>query len=388
MIRTASLASAGFLATAVAFGPARMGYGLFLPELRQTFSLSSTQAGLIASAGFLGFLLALPAAAWLGGRIGQRVPIAAGALLAALGCGLVAAAPGVSWLAAGIALAGTSAGLCWAPFNDAAERVTPASARPGMLSAVSTGTAAGVMAAAALFLAVALGSLDWRLAWTGFALLGLCALLLTFHGVPPGRAAVAIRDRPGKPALLRAAVVPLYGAAVCFGVANAAYLSFAADHVAAAGGLAGLPDRAGAAVIFLVYGLFGLGGLATGRVEARLGIGLLMSVIFAAFAVSIALIALVPQSWAAVLSSAALHGAGVMTISAALSFWSLRLFPGRASAGFTVALFGVAASSVAAPVLAGMLADAAGMGLALLVTAAVPLGAALAFGAAALRQRA
>ncbi|MFP4127057.1 MAG: hypothetical protein ACLFU0_10480, partial [Alphaproteobacteria bacterium] len=115
---TLRLAAAGFVATAIAFGPARMGFGLFLPAFREDFALSTTAAGLVASGGFLAFLLALPLTAWLAAQIGQRAPVVAGALSAAIGFALVASASGSAALAAGVALAGASAGCCWAPFND------------------------------------------------------------------------------------------------------------------------------------------------------------------------------------------------------------------------------------------------------------------------------
>jgi hydroxyethylthiazole kinase-like sugar kinase family protein len=53
---------------------------------------------------------------------------------------------------------------------------------------------------------------------------------------------------------------------------NAVFLSFAADRVVAAGGLPGMPDEAASAVIFLGYGICGVLGLATGRIEARTGL--------------------------------------------------------------------------------------------------------------------
>lgn len=379
MTPTIRLASAGFIATAVSFGPARMGFGLFLPTFREVFALSTTQAGLIASLGFLAFLVALPLTTWLSGRIGQRVPVVIGALSATAGFSVVATASDSTGLAVGIALAGASAGFNWAPFNDAAERVVPFEARSGALSAVSTGTTVGVAAAGALFLSVTFGTFDWRLAWGGFALVGLVAAFMAWRGVPGGQGQAG---RPGplnQAGLFRREARPLYGAAVCYGATNAIYLSFAADHVVAMGGLAGLPDRAAAAVIFLGYGICGIVGLATGRIEARLGVSRLLLGIFAAFATSLVLIALAPGAWGSVIVSAGLHGAAVMMISAVFSFWSLRLFPGRGSIGFTAALMGVAAGSVAGPALAGALADAADLRTAFLVTAAAPLAAAFFF---------
>jgi fucose permease len=49
-----------------------------------------------------------------------------------------------------------------------------------------------------------------------------------------------------------------------------------------------------------------------------------------------------------------------MTVSAVLSFWSLRLFPGRGSLGFTAALFVAAFGSALGPALAGTVVDAVG----------------------------
>ena len=382
MTPTVRLAAAGFAATALTFGPARMGFGLFLPAFREEFALSTSMAGLIASGGFLGFLLALPASAWLGGRYGQRLPVVTGALAATAGFVAVAAAGAPGLIALGIALAGTSAGLCWAPFNDAAERVVPDPARAGALSVVSTGTTFGVIAAAGLALAVTAGTLDWRGAWAGFAFGGLALAGLALAGLPPGRGPTAAHaaGAPG-PSLAQRAAVPLYGAAFCFGIANAVFLSFAADRVVGAGGLPGLPDDAASAVIFLGYGICGVLGLATGRIEAWTGLAPLLCAVFASAALSLVLIALAPGSWSAVLAASGLHGAALMMTSAVFSFWSLRLFPGRGTLGLTATLLSLAAGSVLGPALAGLLAEAQGPEVMFLAAAAPPLATALWFGA-------
>ncbi|MEE4120690.1 MAG: MFS transporter [Paracoccaceae bacterium] len=374
---TPRLAAAGFLATAISFGPARMGFGLFLPEFRESFALTTTAAGLVASGGFLAFLLALPVAAALDARHGPRVPVLAGAAAAVAGFALVAAAPGSALLATGVAVAGASAGLCWTPFNDAAERTVPQDVRPGTLSAISTGTTLGVAGAGALALAVGLGALPWRVTWGLFAAAGLVAAAVAAHAVPGGHRPAPRGD--DAPAFLRRETAPLYGASLVFGASNAVYLSFAADRIAQAGGLPGPLSASAPAAIFLGYGLFGLVGLATGRMEARLGLRPLLAGIFAAFATSLALIGLWPGSWPGVIASAGLHGAAVMTVSATLSIWTLRLFPGRGSQGFTAALIVVAAGSAAAPVLAGPALGALGPRAAFLGFALPATLAALAF---------
>lgn len=382
------LTAAGFVATAVAFGPARMGFGLFLPAFRDEFALSTSSAGMIASGGFLAFLLALLAGAWIGRRYGERMSVITGALAAAAGFATVAAAGTSGSLALGIGLAGASAGLCWVPFNDAAERVVPHAGRAGALSVVSTGTTFGVVAAAGLALAVIEGALDWRGAWVGFTLSGVALSGIALTGMPSSRGPKPAPDAgaPG-PSLAQRAAVPLYSTAFCFGMTNAVFLSFAADRVVAAGGLPGLPDEAASPVIFIGYGICGVLGLATGRIEARTGLAPLFCAIFAAAALSLVLIALAPTSWGAVLAASGLHGAAIMMVSAVFSFWSLRLFPGRGTLGFTATLLSMAAGSVLGPALAGLLAAAQGPLVMFLAAATPSLAAALWFGVRLRRPR-
>ncbi|HEX2728319.1 MAG TPA: hypothetical protein VHM16_01110, partial [Rubrobacteraceae bacterium] len=87
------LGLAGFFAIAVAFGPARNGYGLFLPDIRSEFGLSTELSGIIASASQAGYLISLSLVGLLVGRLGPRIPVVIGGLSAGLGMGLVALAP-------------------------------------------------------------------------------------------------------------------------------------------------------------------------------------------------------------------------------------------------------------------------------------------------------
>jgi predicted MFS family arabinose efflux permease len=293
---------------------------------------------------------------------------------------LAGSASSVLFLASGVALAGASAGFCWTPFNDAAERVSPPAGQAGVLSAVSTGATMGVALSAALYLAASVADIGWRMSWILFTAMAALALALAGRNIPAGGARSGEgAGRVHAAVFLRLELAPLYAAAFCFGAANAIYLAYAALHVVGSGGLPRLPDESAAAVVFLAYGVCGLTGLITGRIEARIGLSPLLAMIFAAFALSLIIIAVTPTAWPAVLASAGLHGAAVMMVSAALSFWSLRAFPGAGTAGFTAALIAVAAGSIAGPALAGVLVDVSDVKTALLASAFAPFAAALTF---------
>ena len=382
------ISAAGFAATAVTYGPARMGFGLFLPEFRSDFSISAGTVGLISGLGFLGFLLGLLVAYALTARGGPRLPVLVGLVAAALGMGIVASAPSLPILAIGVFLAMSSAGFSWAPFNDAVHDQVEDDLRPASLSAISTGTSLGIAAAGATALALSLGGASWRLAWAGFAGVSVIAALGNWAALRDAARSSTPTSLQGLKVLRKAAAIPLYAIAFSFGITTAIYISFAADRIEQAGGVPGLPAGGAPAVLFIAYGIIGLLGLATSRIKAKTGLTWLLRLLLLASTLSLLLVALAPTSWAGVLLSAGFQGIYVMMMSAVLAFWSERLFPELPSLSFTAALLAVAVGSVLGPTVAGFAADAMGAGPMLVGAAAVPAATAVLVRARSVRERA
>ena len=382
------ISAAGFAATAVTYGPARMGFGLFLPEFRSDFSISAGTVGLISGLGFLGFLLGLLVAYALTARGGPRLPVLVGLVAAALGMGIVASAPSLPILAIGVFLAMSSAGFSWAPFNDAVHDQVEDDLRPASLSAISTGTSLGIAAAGATALALSLGGASWRLAWAGFAGVSVIAALGNWAALRDAARSSTPTSLQGLKVLRKASAIPLYAIAFSFGITTAIYISFAADRIEQAGGVPGLPAGGAPAVLFIAYGIIGLLGLATSRIKAKTGLTWLLRLLLLASTLSLLLVALAPTSWAGVLLSAGFQGIYVMMMSAVLAFWSERLFPELPSLSFTAALLAVAVGSVLGPTVAGFAADAMGAGPMLIGAAAVPAATAVLVRARSVRERA
>ncbi|WP_135506863.1 MFS transporter [Roseovarius aestuariivivens] len=347
------LSVAGFAATAITYGPARMGFGLFLSEFRGTFEMSTRAAGQFSSLGFFGMLVGLFAAYWLTARRGPRLPVALGLVSATLGLALVSRAETLWMLYIGVFFSMSSAGFAWTPFNNAVNQLIHDEDRPTALSLISTGTSVGIATAGLVALMADTTGFSWRAGWVVFAGLGALALVI---------AAPSLRDVAGRPgpgskspwsALARPSALPLYGVALSFGLTTAVFLSFAADRIEQAGGLAGMPGGTTPALVFMTFGLVGLSGLATSHLKARLGLVNLIRALMLASALSMTLVAVAPTAWGAVILAAGLQGTFVMMMSAILAFWSDRLFPDLPSLSFTVALMAVGVGSVLGPILAG-----------------------------------
>lgn len=377
MSRFWSLSTAGFAATAIGFGPGRMGFGLFVPEFRTAFSMSTTAVGLVSSLGFLGFFIGLLIAQSLLDRRGPRMPILCGLAAATAGMSIVALAPGLPVLAGGVFIAASSAGLAWSPFNNAVHRLVSEEDRPAALSMVSTGTGIGVALAGFAAVAMVFEGISWRYCWAFFAAASAVAFAgnwLTFRNVEADQS--GLRTRRWR-ALARAGAVPLVLVGFAYGTASAIYISFAADHMVTAGGVPGLDVQATPALVFICYGLIGLVGLLTGRVRDMIGLPLLLRLLMLAGALSLALVAVIPGTWGGLVLSAGLQGVHVMMTSAVLAFWSERLFPALPSLSFTAALLAAALGSALGPAVAGVVSDALGATVMFAGAAGLPVVAAL-----------
>ena len=371
------LGLAGFSATAATFGPARNGYGLFLPDIRDEFGLSTEVLGLIASGLYVGYLAALVAVGLLAARTGPRLPVLAGLLSAGVGTALVALSPNPAVLAAGVVLAGMGAGWSWAPFNDAVGRTVPASSGDRVLSVISTGTTFGIALTGLAALAAAAYGLPWRAAWFAFAAGSLAVAALNAALLPRGLASTAEANQaagwPGLGWFWCAASAPLFGVALSFGVVNAVYWSFAVGLVSGAAGAA----PATGPLLYVALGVFGLSGLATGDAVARFGLRRTLAATLVALGVASGLLGVAPGSLPAVAASAALFGTGVMFMSALLSVWSSDVFRERPSAGFSAALLLFGVGSIVGPAAAGAAADRYGLGGIFLLIGALAISTAL-----------
>jgi len=107
----ARLTVAGVATVGSAYGMARYGFGLLLPDMRAALRLSVAAIGATAAAGYAAYLAVSLCTGALVARYGPRATVVAGGGFAVAGMLLAAAAPSAPVLAAAVAVAGASAAL-------------------------------------------------------------------------------------------------------------------------------------------------------------------------------------------------------------------------------------------------------------------------------------
>ena len=362
------LAAAGLTAIAVSFAFARYGYGLFLPQFRESFGLSTDTAGLLAAGGYAGYLLALLATGAVVARTGPRLLVLIGTSAATLGTAMIAAAPNTVVLAIGVCVAATSPGWCWAPFSDAVARQVPQDRRHHALSVITSGTTFGVLVSAPAAWLTSEGS-TWRLAWASFAVLSLGSavwnVLLLPGGPDPQRTDTPTGTSPWR-WLRRVGSTPLFLGSAGFGLTSTVYWTYAVDRVA---GAPDLPDVA-APVFWVLVGGSGIVGTTTGYLVATGGLRRTLVATSIALGLASALLVL-PPSWPLLVTSAVLFGSSFMVLSALLVMWSGEVFPERPATGFSAALCALALGAIVGLPLLGGYAETRGLPLMFAVNAAL-----------------
>lgn len=384
---------AGFFATAVAYGPARTGYGLLLPEMRDDFDLSGTLSGLIAGSQQVAYLVALLITTLFISRLGTRLMALLGASCAVVGMFVVAASSSTVSLAAGIAIAGMSAGFSWSSFNDAVRRHVTAEGQGFVLSLVSTGTSAGIAASGLLVVGLMGTDGSWRLAWVVFTVTAVGAALFCTLLVPRATSGTSTTSPPSYRNSLKARAVfggsckrngtgsdvarvsvtdkaaRLVGVAFVFGVVNAFYWTFAAD-LATAGIDSAIPIGA---LLYVFSGVAGLAGLSTGACESRFGLSLTLKGSLLSLSIGLGLLGLFNDWTSLTLLSATAYGVGVMFMSALLSIWSSRVFADRPSVGFSFILIVFGAGGAIGPPVLGFAADSFGLSASFIIASILTL---------------
>lgn len=390
------------MGTLVVFGSlglARFGYSVVLPAMQKGLGLDNTQAGALATANLIGYLALSALGGALAARLGPRLVIVAG-LLVAGGAMLLT---GLAHSFAAAALWRTITGL-----GSGASNVPVMGLLAAWFAVRRRGLATGVGVSGSSLALIVLGPLaaglmdryggdGWRVCWFAF---GAATLLLALLAAgllrnrpaelglePVGR---ADDDPPSSPtpgplrwgAVYRAPAVWHLGLVyVAFGFSYIIYMTFFVKLLVSEAGY----SQAAAGRLFTIMGWCSLlCGVLWGSVSDRIGRKGALIIVYLIQAAAFALFGLWsrPEGFAL---SAILFGLTAWSIPAIMAaacgdMLGARLAP--AALGFITLFFGV--GQALGPTVAGAIADASGsLAPALLLAAAVALLGAL--GAALLR---
>jgi MFS family permease len=364
------------LAAAVAQGFGRFGYALLLPAVNADLVHSYAVAGLLGTLNLIAYLAGTMLVSLTAGRLAPAVSVRGGLLLTTAGLSVLAVAPSVPALMAGMVLAGFGGAMIWVPAPGIAGSAVRASRRGLAIGLAGSGVGVGVMASSgltALVHAVA-GPGAWRPVW------GIEAVVSAFVAATAAwllRPRVAPVSGPVRISALRA-VPGWIGSTLSYGgygLAVAVYMTFL---VAAYEHDAGFGAVHASAVFALVGVCITAGGILLGRWSDSVGRRAAMVWAYVGMTAAILLVPVGAEPWAVL--SASVFGLAMSGAPAVLAaHLADTLDPRRFAAAFGAVTLVFGLAQLVGPQLGGWIADRTGsFSTAFLVAAGAALGAAVA----------
>lgn len=187
--RPLGVAFGGFIALAAAMGIGRFVYTPILPFMADGLGLTKSEAGLIASANFLGYMLGALAAASPALR-GSKRTMAIGALVAsALSTGAVGLFSSLAVFLALRFIGGVASAFALVFSSTLVMDRLAAAQRPALIALYFAGVGTGIVTSALLVAGLATAGYDWREFWFASGALSLAAVALFTAFVPRAREA-------------------------------------------------------------------------------------------------------------------------------------------------------------------------------------------------------
>jgi len=349
-----AVALGGCIALAAAMGIGRFVYTPILPFMVESLGLTQAEAGIIASANFLGYLLGALAAAKASLPGGRRRWFLIALAISALTTGAMATSAAVPWFlllrfASGIA----SAFVLVFASALVLDRLT-AAGRTGLWALHFAGVGLGIAGSAVLVAALAAQGFGWRGLWLASGVLALLALIAVLRLVPAEQEPPPPPKRVGKarPNPRLVALIVAYG---LFGFGYVITATFISTLVRLTPELQWLEPY-----VWLTVGLAGIPSVAVwGWIARRIGNGRGFALACLVEGVGVAL-SVLGSGAVAVLCAAALLGGTIMGITALGLVHARDLSTGdpRRAIALMTAAFGL--GQVIGPSFAGFAYEASG----------------------------
>ncbi|MGZ4607251.1 MAG: YbfB/YjiJ family MFS transporter [Blastococcus sp.] len=364
------------VAAAVAQGFGRFGYALLLPALNADLVHSYAVAGLLGTLNLTAYLAGTLLVSLTAGRLAPAGSVRLGLLLTTAGLTVLALAPSVPVLVAGMVLAGFGGAMIWVPAPGIAGSAVRVSRRGLAIGVTGSGVGVGVMASSGLTAVVhaVAGPGAWRPVWGIEAVLSAIVAASAWWWLRPRAIPVS---GPVRISALRA-VPGWIGSTLSYGgygLAIAIYMTFL---VAAYEDDAGSGTGHASAVFALVGVCITAGGVLLGRWSDSVGRRAAMTWAYLGMTAAILVVPVGAEPWAAlsaVVFGLAMSGAPAVLAAHLADFLDPRRF--AAAFGAVTLVFGLA--QLVGPQLGGWIADSTGsFTTAFLVAAGAALGAAFA----------
>lgn len=337
----------GIAIVAVCYTLGRYSFGLFLPEISNSLSLSTTYAGWISSVMYIAYCLALITAPWLIRTLGQYQVIRLSGITVFVGIAGVALAPNPAVLTLSLFFAGCSTGwISPALGNVASTELSPQDRDRGN-AWINSGTSFGMVLSGPIAL---LFTEYWRLSYGLFAVIALVVLFWNSKNIPNGPPLPSSITRY-KMKILQPHSMSLLVGSLLIGSSSAIYWTFSRSFLTLEQGV----SYTTAIWFWIVMGVSGVIAGWSGKWIQLLGLsksyrlGMVMMVL--------GMLLLIVPSITFNFASAILFGSAYIFLSCICIVWATRVYTEHPSMGISLSFLLLGAGQFVGALVAGSVID-------------------------------
>ncbi|WCT56133.1 MFS transporter [Paenibacillus kyungheensis] len=338
----------GIAMIAVCYTLGRYSFGLFLPEISHSLSLSATDAGSISSVMYIAYCLALLTAPWSIQQWGHYQIIRLSGLSVAVGIAGVALAPNVWILTISLFLAGWSTGWISPALGHAASTELSVADRDRGNVWINSGTSFGMVLSGPIAL---LFTEYWRLSYGLFAVIAILTLWWNSKNIPNRRQTDSTSSPMQKIQIFQPHSLALFVGSLFIGSSSAMYWTFARSFLTVEQGV----SYTTAIWFWIVMGASGMIAGGSGSWINRLGLAksYRLGMLMMALGTAVLIVPSIGYNFA----SAILFGSSFIFLSCICMVWATRIYPEQPSMGISLSFLLLGAGQFIGSLLAGSVID-------------------------------
>ncbi len=316
----------GIAMVGVTYAFARFSFGLFLPHISDSLSLTESNAGFVSSTAYASYTLALLISSLLIQKWGQRRAIQFAGLSAMLGLLGIAFSSNFYMLASSAFVAGFGSGWSSPAYAQIAATSLKEKDKDRGNTWMNSGTSFGLIVSGPIAL---LFTEHWRLSFILFAVIAL-AVSIWNTLIIPSKVSVSVRTEQIKWLYSIKQAKPLLTASLIVGVSSSVYWTFSRSYLTAVHHMSNFES----VFFWVLMGVAGVIGGFTGGFIKRAGLALSYRLTLMMMMVSIIIITL-PNAMT-IYSSAIFFGVTYIFMTGILIVWSTRIFTNFPSMGVSL----------------------------------------------------
>lgn len=339
----------GTLMIAVTYGLARFAFGLLLPNISSDLKLSSGTMGMISSATYIAYCLAIAISTYYSNQKDPKLFVSLAGLTSILGIFIITMSHEEVLLFLGVFIAGMSTGFGSPAYGEVVQNNLEKSTQNKANTWINAGTGFGIVISGPIAYT---WSDNWRIVYLMFGIIAIIILLINYLYIPKQISAIKkfkTQTHPYslKPLLQKSMSINI--ASLILGCASAIYWTFSKDYIATT------PSNSNfiTSSFWILVGVSGIIGGFSGGLISKFSIRTLYIIVVLMMTTSILSLNIDKANLFIIFLSALFFGSSYVFLTGILMIWGIKIFEKSPSLGIGIPFFTLAFGQIIGAIVSG-----------------------------------